>query len=182
MGVGREQANFVLDGAAAGMLGRGWACFGLTAVPGSENTVDNALRKRAMEAINGFVYFAPVVPRKPQFLKLVQTASNKYFNASLDRAESVSPYAMNLFDAIMLYTKTLSETRTIPIDTLSGLHSNAREDINSTCPMERHFESALRSRHCGSNENDKVRWHVGSDCTGPEWGHDWGSRRHELCH
>ena len=45
--------RFALDGLSMGMLGKGWACLGLTAVPGAESTVEEASRQRAMEALNG---------------------------------------------------------------------------------------------------------------------------------
>ena len=97
-----------MDGSSQGIFGKGWALLGLAAVPGSEKSVDEALRQQAMAALNGFIYFAPVVPHKMSFLGRVMEATNTYFNGTLETPSEVSPYAANLYDAIVLYATTLA--------------------------------------------------------------------------
>ena len=106
--IGHETVLFAMDGSSQGIFGKGWALLGLTAVPGSEKSVDEALRQQAMAALNGFIYFAPVVPHKMSFLGRVMEATNTYFNGTLETPSEVSPYAANLYDAIVLYATTLA--------------------------------------------------------------------------
>ena len=101
--IGREMVLFFMDGSRMGIFGKGWALLGLTAVPGSEKTVDATLRQHAMAALNGVIYFAPWRPRKLRFFERVMEATNSYFDSLEDPAE-VSPYAANLYDALMLAT------------------------------------------------------------------------------
>ena len=120
LSAGPETVLFNLDGLNMGMLGSGWSCLGLTSIPGSEETVDKGLRKRAMVAMNGWTYFANVIPRNPQFLNRVQIATNTFFNGTVEDPDSVNAFSANLFDAIMLYARTISS-----IDQSSGTLSAA---------------------------------------------------------
>ena len=93
---------------AQGMMSAGWAWLGVDNVPGADASapVDKAIQARA--ALNGWLYLEPFNAGTPEFFERVKNASTAVFNVSFANHEGVSPFAANLYDAVMLFARTAS--------------------------------------------------------------------------